>query len=130
MSKISVIVPIYNVEAYIRRCLESILAQTWKDFELLCVNDCTPDGSMAVVDELIERYPGKVRRIDNEKNLGLGASRDRGMAEARGEYLVFFDSVDYVVFERWSEAGPIWWLAATFVSRRAKNRFFPYRTMR
>lgn len=96
MSKISVIVPIYNVEAYIRRCLESILAQTWKDFELLCVNDCTPDGSMAVVDELIERYPGKVRRIDNEKNLGLGASRDRGMAEARGEYLVFFDSDDYV----------------------------------
>lgn len=96
MIRISVIVPIYNVEPYIRRCLESILAQTWQDFELLCVNDCTPDGSMAIVDEFTVRYPGKVRRIDNEKNLGLGASRDRGMAKAKGEYLVFFDSDDYV----------------------------------
>ncbi|MCI8280132.1 MAG: glycosyltransferase family 2 protein [Lachnospiraceae bacterium] len=96
MAKISVIVPIYNVEPYIRRCLDSILRQTFQDFEVLCVNDCTPDGSMEIVDEFIERYPGKVRRLDNEKNIGLGASRDRGMQSASGQYLVFFDSDDYV----------------------------------
>lgn len=96
MAKISVIVPVYNVEPYIRRCLESILGQTGVDFEVLCVNDCTPDGSMKIVDEFVERYPGKVKRLDNEKNLGLGASRDRGMKFASGEYLVFFDSDDYV----------------------------------
>ncbi len=96
MAKISVIVPVYNVAPYIRRCLNSILEQTFGDFEVLCVNDCTPDDSMKIVDEFIERYPGKVKRLDNEKNLGLGASRDRGMKSASGQYLVFFDSDDYV----------------------------------
>lgn len=96
MAKISVIVPIYNVEKYLRRCLESILAQTYEDFEVLCVNDCTPDSSMAIVDEFVAKYPEKVRRIDNEQNMGLGAARDQGMKYATGEYIVFFDSDDYV----------------------------------
>lgn len=96
MAKISVIVPIYNVEKYLRRCLESILAQTYEDFEVLCVNDCTPDNSMAIVDEFVERYPTKVKRIDNEINMGLGAAREQGMKQAAGEYIVFFDSDDYV----------------------------------
>lgn len=96
MAKISVVVPVYNVEKYLRRCLKSILDQTFQDFEILCVNDCTPDESMKIVDEFVRAYPEKVRRIDNEKNMGLGAARDRGLREASGEYIAFFDSDDYV----------------------------------
>lgn len=96
MAKISVVVPIYNVEKYLRRCLESILQQTYQDFEIICVNDCTPDNSMIIVDEFVEKYPDKVKRVDNPQNVGLGAARDQGMKYASGEYLVFFDSDDYV----------------------------------
>ena len=95
MPKISVIVPIYNVEKYVKRCLDSILQQTYKDFEVICVNDCTPDNSMRIVDEFVEKYPDKVKRVDNPQNMGLGAARDQGMKYARGEYLIFFDSDDY-----------------------------------
>lgn len=96
MAKVSVVVPIYNVEKYLRRCLESILNQSYQDFEVLCVNDCTPDNSMDIVDDFVEKYPDKVRRIDNEQNMGLGAAREQGMKYAVGEYIVFFDSDDYV----------------------------------
>lgn len=96
MPKISVIVPIYNVEPYLQRCLDSILNQTFQDFEVLCINDCTPDNSMDIVDDMVRKYPDKVKRIDNEINLGLGAARDHGLACATGEYVVFFDSDDYV----------------------------------
>lgn len=95
-AKISVIVPIYNVEKYLRSCLESIVAQTYQNFEVLCVNDCTPDNSMAIVEEFIEQYPDKIRRIDNESNMGLGATRDHGICESIGEYLMFIDSDDTI----------------------------------
>lgn len=96
MPKVTVIVPVYNVEKYLRRCIDSILKQTFEDFELICVNDCTPDGSQDIIDEYVRKYPQKVRGLKNEVNLGLGKTREHGLAEARGEYIMFIDSDDYI----------------------------------
>ncbi len=96
MPAITVIVPVYNVEQYLRRCIDSILKQSFQDFELVCVNDCSPDGSMEIVDEFVSKYPEKIKRIDHKENMGLGAARDRGIQYAQGKYIVFFDSDDYV----------------------------------
>ena len=96
MIKVSVIIPVYNVEKYLERCLDSIMKQAYQDFEVLCINDCSTDDSMEIVDGYVRDYPGKVKRIDNKKNLGPGESRDRGLREAEGKYIAFFDSDDYV----------------------------------
>ena len=96
MPRISVIIPVYNVEKYLKRCLDSIIGQTCQDFEIICVNDCSTDGSAEIIDKYVEKYQDKVKRIDNEDNLGPGASRDRGLQEAEGEYIAFFDSDDHV----------------------------------
>lgn len=93
--KISVIIPVYNVEKYIERCLQSILGQTFRDFEIVIVNDCTPDGAM----DIIRRYEAQDSRItiyENSQNMGLMWTRMVGYTNARGEYFVFCDSDDYL----------------------------------
>jgi CDP-glycerol glycerophosphotransferase len=90
--EISVIVPFYNVEAYLAECLDSILEQDFEDFEVLLVDDGSPDGSR----EIAERYAardGRLRVITRE-NGGLGAARNTGVREARGRHLTFVDSDD------------------------------------
>lgn len=89
MPKFSIIIPVYNVEKYIEKCLDSIFNQTLKDFEVIVVNDGTKDKSI----ELIKNYDIK---IINQKNQGLSAARNRGVKEATGEYLLFLDSDDYL----------------------------------
>lgn len=89
MPKFSIIVPVYNVEKYIKKCLDSVFAQTLKDFEVIVINDGTKDKSI----ELIKNYDVK---IINQKNQGLSAARNRGVKESRGEYLLFLDSDDYL----------------------------------
>lgn len=89
MPKFSIIIPVYNVEKYIEKCLDSIFNQTLKDFEIIVVNDGTKDKSI----ELIKNYDIK---IINQKNQGLSAARNRGVKEATGEYLLFLDSDDYL----------------------------------
>lgn len=89
MPKFSIIVPVYNVEKYIGKCLDSIMNQTNKDFEVIVVNDGTKDHSM----EIVKNYDVKVI---NQKNQGLSAARNRGVKEATGEYLLFIDSDDYI----------------------------------
>ena len=89
MPKFSIIVPVYNVEKYIKKCLDSILNQTFKDYEVLVVNDGTKDNSI----ELIKDYPVK---IITQKNQGLSAARNKGVKSATGEYLLFVDSDDYL----------------------------------
>lgn len=96
MIKVSVIIPVYNVEKYLKRCLDSVLKQSFQDFELICVNDCSTDFSLEILEYYEKEYPDKVKILINEKNLGLSASRDRGIQEAEGEYIAFFDSDDYV----------------------------------
>ena len=95
---ISVIVPVYKVEQYIKLCVDSILAQTFQDFEIILVDDATPDNSFALCQEL---YSGndKVKFVRHEKNLGLGAARNTGMKHARGKYIYFVDSDDFILPE-------------------------------
>lgn len=89
MPKFSIIIPVYNVEKYIKRCLDSVFNQTFKDYEVIVVNDGTEDKSM----ELIKDYPVK---IINQKNKGLSAARNAGVKKATGEYLIFIDSDDWI----------------------------------
>lgn len=89
MPKFSIIVPIYNVEAYLEKCLVSIKNQTYKDYEVILVNDGTKDNSMKIA----QKYPFK---IINQKNQGLSMARNTGVKEATGEYIIFLDSDDYI----------------------------------
>lgn len=97
--KVSVIVPIYNVEAYIERCAISLFEQTLDNIEYIFVNDCTPDNSMMILSEVLSRYPQRkeqVRIINQPKNLGAAKAREDGIKEARGEYIIHCDSDDWV----------------------------------
>lgn len=91
--KISVVVPIYNVEKYLEQCLDSILGQTYRDIEVICVNDGSTDRSA----EILTEYESKDSRITviTQTNQGLGNARNRGFQEVSGEYVVFFDSDDW-----------------------------------
>jgi len=95
MSQISIIVPVYNVENYIHRCVDSILSQTFRDFELILIDDGSPDGCGAICDEYAAK-DCRVRVIHKE-NGGLSSARNAGMEIARGKYFLFCDSDDYVV---------------------------------
>lgn len=94
MPLISIIVPVYNVEKYIHRCVDSILSQTYGDFELILVDDGSPDGCGAICDD----YAAKDSRIRviHKENGGLSSARNAGMEIARGKYYLFCDSDDYV----------------------------------
>lgn len=96
MPRVTVIVPVYNVESYLERCLESIMGQTYQDFEVICINDCSPDCSQKIIEQYAEKYPDKVTALVNEKNIGLGRTRERGIRHSRGRYLMFIDSDDYI----------------------------------
>ncbi len=92
--KVSVIVPVYNVEKYLKRCLDSIINQTLKDIEIICVNDGSTDGSF----EILKEYSSKNSNIKiiNKQNEGLSCARNDAMKIARGEYIGFVDSDDYI----------------------------------
>ena len=93
--RFSIIIPVYNVEKYIRKCMETVMGQTFRDYEVIVVDDESPDNSMAIVAEFAEKYPGMVTMI-RQKNTRQGGARNRGVREAKGEYLIFVDSDDYV----------------------------------
>lgn len=97
MLAVSVIIPIYNVEEYIEECLVSVMKQTLKEIEIICVNDGTPDHSM----QIIEKYAKEDERIViiNKENGGLSSARNAGLRVARGEYVYFLDSDDYLKAE-------------------------------
>ena len=87
MPKISVIIPIYNVEKYLRRCLDSVVAQTFTDWEAICVNDGSPDNSAQILAEYAER--DSRFKIVKKENGGLSDARNAGMAVAKGTYVNF-----------------------------------------
>lgn len=94
MKKFSVVVPVYNVEAYLDDCLRSLQAQRYADYEVICVNDGSTDGSRKLLADWAERYP-QMRIVDRE-NGGLSAARNSGTDVAEGEYIVYVDSDDWV----------------------------------
>ena len=93
--KVSVIVPVYNVEAYLERCLDSLVKQTLEEMEIIVVNDGTKDNSQAIIDRYAAAYPQKVISLIKE-NGGLSDARNYGIPYAHGEYIGFVDSDDYV----------------------------------
>ncbi len=93
--KISVIIPAYNVESYIRRCLDSLVNQTYDNLELIVVNDGSTDRTGEIIHEYEERFPEKVRVFDRE-NGGQADARNFGLTKAAGEYIGFVDSDDFV----------------------------------
>lgn len=89
---VSVIVPVYNVEKYLRECLDSICGQTLRNIEIICVNDGSTDGSLAILEEYASR--DSRMRIISQENRGLSAARNAGLSVARGKYIYFMDSDD------------------------------------
>lgn len=94
--KLSIIIPVYNVEEYIRKCLESCVNQTFNtaDYEIIVVNDGTPDGSVKIINEYVEKYENIV--LINQENKGLSAARNTGLRYAKGDYVWFVDSDDWI----------------------------------
>jgi len=95
MLKISVIIPVYNVEKYLPECLDSIIKQTFKDIEIICIDDGSTDGSLNILNE----YASKDARfiILNQGNQGVSAARNNGLDIATGKYVAFIDSDDYLI---------------------------------
>ena len=90
---ISIIIPIYKAEPYLRECLESVQKQTYKDFEVVCINDGSPDNSSAICQQFVDiddRF-----RLFNQENGGVSSARNKALNEVRGEYVCFVDSDDY-----------------------------------
>lgn len=85
--KFSIIIPVYNVEKYLRQCLDSVLAQTYPDWEAICVNDGSTDSSPAILKE----YADKDKRIKviHQSNMGVSGARNTGIRESQGDYLFF-----------------------------------------
>lgn len=96
--KVSVLVPFYNVEHYVGRCVESLLTQTYQNIEYIFVNDCTPDNSMEVINKYIRKYNAaeKCKMIVHERNMGISASRNDCLDNMTGDYFLFVDSDDYI----------------------------------
>ena len=100
--KVSVIVPIYNTEKFLRKCIESIVNQTLEEIEIILINDGSTDNSHIVCEEYSRKYPKKIRYINN-KNIGCSATRNLGISLAKGEYIAFVDSDDYIEQEMYQE---------------------------
>lgn len=97
--KITVVIPIYGVEKFIGRCVESLMKQTLREVEYIFVDDCTPDRSIEILNDVVARFPERkehVRILHHEVNKGLPAARNTGMAVAQGEYVFHCDSDDFL----------------------------------
>lgn len=94
MVKISIIIPIYNTGKYLRECLDSILCQSFSDFEIICINDGSTDSSNEILNEYAENYD--FIKVINQENKGTSASRNMGLDNSNGKYIMFLDSDDYL----------------------------------
>lgn len=97
--KISVVIPCFNVERYIAECLDSVLNQTFKALEIICVDDCSTDGTLAILDSYSKKNPG-IMVLRNDVNQGAPHSRNRGLQIAQGEYVQFLDADDVLLPEK------------------------------
>ncbi len=107
--KLSIIIPVYNTEKYLSECLDSILNQSFQDFEVICVDDCSTDNSFALLKDY-ENSDERIKVLQNDVNLGAGLSRNKGFDVAQGEYILFFDSDDWLLED-----------SLTIIYDRAKN---------
>ncbi|WP_313581022.1 glycosyltransferase family 2 protein [Chishuiella sp.] len=98
MKLVSIIIPIYNVEKYIVKCLESVFSQTYKNIEIILVNDCTPDNSIPIINDYLNNLSNyfETKIIHHSINKGLSESRNTGVKNSNGEYIYFLDSDDWI----------------------------------
>lgn len=94
MIKYSFIVPVYNTEKYLKKCLDSLVNQTYKDFEIIVVNDGSTDKSSSIFSKYQKKYKNII--VINKENEGLSMARNRGVQKSSGKYIIFVDSDDYV----------------------------------
>ena len=107
MKKVSVIVPVYNTELYLEKCLDSLVNQTLADIEIIIVNDGSPDNSKDIANKYLKKYPDKIKYYE-QSNGGQGSARNLGLKKATGEYIGYVDSDDYVnlhMFEKMYNQG-------------------------
>lgn len=126
---LSIIVPVYNAEKFLYRCIESILAQTYTDFELLLVNDGSIDCSLEICEQYIKQ--DKRVKIFTQENCGVSAARNTGIEHATGEFVTFVDADDWIepqmyekMMKKFSEEMPVDIVIGGFV-RQKKNRIIP-----
>lgn len=95
MAKVSVIIPVYNAEKYLNQCISSIANQTMQDIEILAINDGSTDNSLNLLDQLSEKYKGRLK-VFTKENGGAGSARNIGIENANGEFIKFVDADDYL----------------------------------
>jgi glycosyltransferase involved in cell wall biosynthesis len=100
--KISIVVPVYNTAAYLRRCLDSVVGQTLRDIEIVCVNDASTDGSLEILNEYAAKDK-RIRIINKSKSEGQGVARNQAIEAANGEYIGFVDSDDWIELNYFEE---------------------------
>ena len=96
MPLISFVIPVYNVAPYVRECLESVIRQDFKDFEVCVVDDGSTDGSSAICDEYAATYPGRFK-LKHQPNQGVSVARNNALDMATGQYIWFVDADDYIL---------------------------------
>ena len=92
--KVSIIVPVYNVEKYLRKCLDSLVNQTLKDIEIICINDGSTDDSLNILQEYAREHHNVV--VIDQENQGVSIARNNGINKAQGDYIGFVDPDDWV----------------------------------
>ena len=95
MIKVSIIILVYNTEQYLEKCLNSVINQTLKEIEIICIDDKSTDNSINIIKEF-QKKDNRIILIESEKNMGMGYNRDVGIKQAKGEYIGFVDSDDYI----------------------------------
>lgn len=100
---VSVIMPVYNAEKYLKSAVESLLGQTLKQLEIICVNDCSKDNSLKILCSLAEK-DSRIKVIDSQKNVGAGEARNLGLEKANGKYITFMDADDSIEPELYEKA--------------------------
>lgn len=93
----SIIIPVFNTDKFLKKCIESIIFQNFQDFEILLINDCSTDKSEKICHKLQLENPNKIKYFKNKKNLGVGLSRNLGLKFSNGKYIIFLDSDDYLI---------------------------------
>lgn len=116
--KVSIIVPVYNVEPYLRQCMDSLVNQTYRNIEIICVNDGSTDASGEILTEYAEK--GNKIKVISQKNAGLSAARNAGFSFATGDYVMYVDSDDWIDLETCETA------VAIAVKHEADIVFWPY----
>jgi len=123
-AKISIIIPIYNAEQYLEKCLESITAQTLQDIEIICVNDGSKDGSLKILEEFAARFStGERFKIINKENTGYGHSMNIGILVAKGEYIGIVESDDFIELKMYED---LYALAVKDAADMVKSDWYEY----